>query len=86
MKHKGAYVSMLSYFEVPENMEAIDPNVAALWKRFLDESDTFRNDRLKMIARCPTISFVNSGTVQSLTPRSLGSSQASWKCSDNHRS
>ena len=65
---------MLSYFEVPENMEAIDPNVATLWKRFLNESDTFRNDRLKMIARCPTISFVNSEIVHSLTPWPLGSS------------
>ena len=45
---------MLSYFEVPENLEEISPHVAALWKRYLEEDDKFRNDRLKMIARCPT--------------------------------
>ena len=65
---------MLSYFEVPENMEAVDPKVAALWKRFLEESDTFRNDRLKMIARCPTISFEHFRFGSSLIIRSLGSS------------
>ena len=54
VKHKGTYVSMLSYFEVPENLEEISPHVAALWKRYLEEDDKFRNDRLKMIARCPT--------------------------------
>ena len=54
VKYKGTYVSMLSYFEVPENLEEISPHVAALWKRYLEEDDKFRNDRLKMIARCPT--------------------------------
>ena len=44
-------MSMLSYFEVPENLEEISPHVAALWKRYLEEDDKFRNDRLKMIAR-----------------------------------
>ncbi|KAK8826614.1 hypothetical protein WA538_006073 [Blastocystis sp. DL] len=54
VKHKKSYVSMLSYFEVPENLEQISPHVATLWKRYLEGDDTYRNDRLKMIARCPT--------------------------------
>ena len=48
---------MLSYFEVPENMEEIAPNIAALWKDYLEKDEKFRNDRLKMICRCPQISF-----------------------------
>ena len=54
MKSHGRYISLLNYFEVPENLEEISPHVAALWKRYLEEDDKFRNDRLKMIARCPT--------------------------------
>ena len=57
MKSKGKYVSMLSYFEVPEDLEAVSPHVNALWKRYLESDEQFRNDRLKMIARCPEISF-----------------------------
>ena len=57
MKSKGNYVSMLSYFEIPENLEQVSPHVAALWKRYLEGDDKFRNDRLKMIARCPEISY-----------------------------
>ncbi len=48
---------MLSYFEVPENMEEVAPNIAALWKDYLEKDEKFRNDRLKMICRCPQISF-----------------------------
>ena len=48
---------MLSYFEVPEDLEAVAPHVNALWKRYLESDEQFRNDRLKMIARCPEISF-----------------------------
>ena len=50
-------MSMLSYFEVPENMEEVAPNIAALWKDYLEKDEKFRNDRLKMICRCPQISF-----------------------------
>lgn len=53
VKYKGKYVSMLSYFEVPEDLESVSPHVNQLWKRYLESDDTFRNDRLKMIARCP---------------------------------
>lgn len=56
MKYKGNYVCLLAYFEIPENLEAISPHVAALWKRYLEGDEKFRNDRLKMIARCPAIS------------------------------
>ena len=48
---------MLSYFEVPENMEEVAPNIAALWKDYLEKDEKFRNDRLKMICSCPQISF-----------------------------
>ena len=57
MKSKGKYVSMLSYFEIPENLNEIAPNVDALWKTYLEKDEKYRNDRLKMIARCPKISF-----------------------------
>ena len=57
MKSKGKYVSMLSYFEIPENLNEIAPNVDALWKSYLEKDEKYRNDRLKMIARCPKISF-----------------------------
>lgn len=49
---------MLSYFEVPENLDSVSPHVNELWKRYLAADDKFRNDRLKMIARCPEISFI----------------------------
>lgn len=56
VKYKGNYVCLLAYFEIPENLEAISPHVAALWKKYLEGDEKFRNDRLKMIARCPAIS------------------------------
>lgn len=68
---------MLSYFEVPENLEEISPHVATLWKRYLEGDDTYRNDRLKMIARCPTISLFSSYQ-ESFITRTLGDSQAHW--------
>ena len=58
VKYKGNYVCLLAYFEIPENLEAISPHVATLWKRYLEGDEKYRNDRLKMIARCPSISFV----------------------------
>ena len=48
---------MLSYFEVPENLEELAPNVAELWNTYLEKDEKYRNDRLKMIARVPEISF-----------------------------
>lgn len=50
---------MLSYFEVPEDLESVSPHVSKLWKKYLESDDTFRNDRLKMIARCPEISYTS---------------------------
>lgn len=58
VKYKGNYVCLLAYFEIPENLEVLSPHVATLWKRYLEGDEKYRNDRLKMIARCPSISFV----------------------------
>ena len=57
MKSKGKYVSMLSYFEIPSDLSSVSPHVGALWDLYLKGDEKFRNDRLKMIARCPKISF-----------------------------
>lgn len=49
---------MLSYFEIPSDMESISPHVKALWDNYLNGDEKYRNDRLKMIARVPDISFL----------------------------
>ena len=35
-------MSMLSYFEVPENLDSVSPHVNELWKRYLAADDKFR--------------------------------------------
>ena len=48
---------MLSYFEIPSDLSSVSPHVGALWDMYLKGDEKFRNDRLKMIARVPDISF-----------------------------
>jgi hypothetical protein len=38
-------------------MKEIAPNVAELWEQYLAKDEKYRNDRLKMIARCTEISL-----------------------------
>lgn len=92
VKYKGNYVCLLAYFEIPENLEAISPHVAALWKRYLEGDEKFRNDRLKMIARCPQYPNavlpcirLQQGRV-SLTTGSVGDQEAGGQRADDHRS
>lgn len=78
MKSKGKYVSMLSYFEIPSDLSSVSPHVGALWDMYLKGDEKFRNDRLKMIARCPKISFYITLLFDFLHFTALGSSRSSW--------
>ena len=85
VKHKDKYVSMLSYFEVPENLMEIAPTIAALWNTYTEKDEKYRNDRLKMIARCPKISFCPCADCL-LTKRPLVCEEVCGQRTDDHRS